>query len=127
MRLRRGVLLLVIGALAATVTGCNLPAGRFGAKCSPVGKATQDGTYILNCAKNHRYKRIMTVAAGDALVQAYLLAHAPTTTAPPATTTTAPPPPPVTTFGAGTYNVGTTSRHVPAGLYTSQTSTDLCS
>jgi len=131
MRLRRGVLVVVIGALVATVAGCNLPSGKAGAKCSPVGKGAQDGTYVLTCAKNHRYKRIMTMAAGDALLTAYLLAHAHVTTVPPPPTI--PPLGPKTTFGGGTedngvatWQIGTMPADIAAGTYTTNAGSAVC-
>jgi hypothetical protein len=120
MSLRRASIALLIPVMVLTLAGCNLPMSRAGAKCSPTGKAAQDGTYLLSCQKNHRYKRTVTLAAANALVQAYLAAHAPhptTTAPPPVVTTTTPAIPPTTVFGEGSYLVGSTAGHVPVGLY----------
>ncbi len=122
MSARRAVTALLLVAVVGVLAGCNLPHGTAGAKCSPVGKGAQDGTYLLTCNKNHRYQRVMTIAQGNALWAAYLAAHATTTTAPPP-----PPAPPTTTFGAGSYPVGTTAGHVPPGVYTANAGPQECS
>ena len=127
---RRALLIGLVVTMIVAVSGCNLPHGQVGTKCSPVGKGAQDGTYVLTCNKKHRFQRVMTIAAADALYAAYLRAHAPTTTSPPPPITTLPPPP-APTWGAGTYIVGAGSAvgHIPAGTYvaTDPTTLENCS
>lgn len=89
----------ILAVTALLVVGCNLQAGRAGARCSRVGDFAQDGTYLLKCNARHRWFRGITLAQGEQLIaaiKALQAAATATTAAPPAPTTTAAPVPPLT-------------------------------
>lgn len=107
--------MLLVVALAAA--GCNLQMVRSGAKCSKIGDFGQDGTYLLKCNAKRRWERGLTLAQGQALIDAINAARTPPTTSPPPP----PPPPPapaLTSFGAIDLRVGTDSGQVVPGVYT---------
>jgi len=103
--------LLVVVALAAAA--CNLPMVKAGAKCSKVGDFAQDGTYLLKCNAKRRWERGITLAQGQALIDAINALKTTTTTTPPP-----PPPPALTSFGAINGLVGTGSGQIVPALYT---------
>jgi len=122
---KRAVALALVVVVVAS--GCSLGTGKAGAKCPKVGNYASDGVYVLKCNARKRWERGITVAAGQALLNAAIAANKPKPTSPPTSppVTAAALRPPITAFGVIDVEVGTSPGQVKPGLYT--TSGDDCS
>ncbi len=108
---KRAVALGLVVVVVAS--GCSLGAGKAGAKCPKVGNYASDGIYVLKCNARKRWERGITIAAGQALLNAALAANRP-----PPPTTTAVITPPITSFGEIEASVGFGAGQIKPGLYT---------